>query len=554
MNVLPNRRLGDRVLVAAVLGVPLLGLALFLLYPLVVIGSRSFTDTRGALALDNYRQLWSGGGFVTAAVHSVVMSLVVTALSVVAGFVIAFTLYRSRVPGKRLIRGALLLPILAPSLMQGLGLIFLLGRAGLLHRWTGWNVDIYGFWGLSLANLFYALPQVVLVVSASLERIDQRYYDSAEVMGASRWRQFVDITLPNARFGLLAAAFVVFTVTMTDFGNAIVVGGNYRVLATEIYGQVAGQMNFGMGATIGIVLLLPAVLSVYIERVAAKRQLATVAEAAMKVEPPANRLRDIGLAAAVAVMIVPIVAIVAVVIYASFVKLWPYRLELTFDNYHVNLAEGYAPILTSLKISLITGVVGTLALFLLALGMRELRGVFARCVNFIAMLPAAVPGMVLGIGYLVSFNTGPLSAWLYGSTAIIVLCNFYHYHTQAFLTMVGGLRSVPPALEEAVSCLGAGSVRRVGDVVMPYVASSLLSVFFFLFMRSMVTLSGVIFLVTPTLNLAAVSAMQLDVNGSVAQAAAYSTCILVVVALALLAMHVLVGRIAMHLQRSRYVA
>lgn len=282
-----------------ILAVPLLFLIVFFLYPLAVIGSRSFVDAAGRVSLVNYIDLWRSPGIVQSAIHSVVLSAATTLVSVTLGFVIAFTLYRSRVPGKRAVRGALLLPMLAPSLMQGLGILFLLGRNGLLHKWTGWNIDIYGFWGLLIADVVYALPQAVIIVGAALMQSDARYFDAAEVLGASRWRQFADITLPNAKFGLLSAAFVVFTVTMTDFGNAIVIGGDYHVLATEIYSQVSGQMNFGMGATVGMILLLPSLISVYIERVASQRQFGSSSESRIAVIPKRNKARDIFLATSV---------------------------------------------------------------------------------------------------------------------------------------------------------------------------------------------------------------------------------------------------------------
>lgn len=196
------------------------------------------------------------------------MGLSTTAISLLLGFVIAHGTHRCSFRGKTLIRAAIVLPLLAPSLVQGLGLIFLLGRNGLINNWFGLELDIYGFWGLLLANVFYALPQVVMIIGATLSLSDARTYEAAEVIGASPWRQFLDITLPNARFGILGAAFVAFTVTITDFGNAAVIGGDYSVLATEIYSQVIGQMNFNLGAVVGILLLLPTVISYYIERLA----------------------------------------------------------------------------------------------------------------------------------------------------------------------------------------------------------------------------------------------------------------------------------------------
>ena len=538
---------GDRLLAWIFAGLPVTGLLLFFGYPLAVIGLRSILGDGGAPTLDHYRRLWTDPGLPEVMLHTLWVSVTTMLLTTAAALAIAMALHRSRMKGKRLVRGALMLPLLAPSLVQGLGLIFLFGRNGLVHKLTGLPTDIYGFAGLVAADALYALPQAVLIVSVALVRTDRRYYDAAESMGASAWRQFVDITLPQARLGLLSAAFVVFTVTITDFGNAMVVGGSYRVLATEIYNQVSGQMDFGMGATIGMVLLLPAILSLYIEHVAARQHDGS--EHALPAEAPPGRGRDAALALACTGLLLPVVAVLATVLYASFVKLWPYNLGLTLAHYHTNLPDGYTPILTSLEISVAVAVFGTALLFMLALGMRRLPPTLARVVSFLAAMPAAVPGMIIGIGYVLAFNHGPLSHWLYGSMAIVALCNFYHYHTQGFLAISTGLRTVPAALEDTAACLGGRPLQSIRDAVLPFVAPALVSTFFLLFMQSMVTLSAVIFLVTPELELASVSVMQLNENGFISQAAAYSACIVAVVAVALGLMRLSTARIGVYLQQ-----
>ena len=522
---------GERVLAWLLVALPAVGLLVFFGYPLVLIGLRSVGGSGHAFSLANYVRLGSDPEVPRAVLHSLLLSTVTTVVTVLAALLIAMALHRSRMRGKWLVRGVLALPMLAPSLMQGLGLVFLLGRNGLVHRLSGLPTDVYGFSGLLIADTCYALPQAVIIVSAALARTDRRHYDAAESMGASAWRQFLDITLPQAWLGLLSAAFVVFTVTVTDFGNAIIVGGSYKVLATEIYDQVSGQMDFGMGATVGMVLLLPAFLSLYIEHVASRRGEAS--EHAMRFEVPPGRSRDAMLSLACVCLLAPLAAIFATVVYASFVALWPYRLGLTLAHYHTDLPNGYAPILTSLEVSAAVAVAGTALLFVLALGMGRLPALLARALHFLAVMPAAVPGMILGIAYVLAFNDGPLSSWLYGSATLVVLCNFYHYHAQGFLTMSTGMRAVPATLEDAAACLGGHRLQSIRDVVLPSMAPALVSVFFLLFVQSMVTLSAVVFLVTPDFGLASVAVMQLEENGFVSQAAAYSTCIVAVVVAAL---------------------
>ncbi|MGB3424585.1 MAG: ABC transporter permease subunit [Castellaniella sp.] len=521
--------------------VPTLALILFFGYPLLTIFWQSFVQWDGTLGLGNYADIPSTPGLVTAGLNSLSISLSTTLVCILLGFPIAYALERSRIRFKGWIRLSLLLPLLAPSLVQGLGLLFLLGRNGLVFQWTGIEQNIYGYWGLLLSDVFYALPQAIMIIQAALRNADARYYDAATVMGATPSQQFFHITLPNCKFGLLSAAFVVFTITITDFGNAAVIAGDYRVLATEIFSQVSGQQNFGMGSVVGIILLLPALASVYIERVASQKQFGGSSDSRIPLQPAPSRWRDAGLGLITHATALSIWAIIVVVIFASFVKLWPYNMTLTLANFHVNIASGYQPIWTTLYVSVAAALIGIVLLFLLAYGVRNLQGRVAKAIYLMAVLPVGVPGLVLGLSYIFTFNDPmyPLH-WLYGSALLIALCNFYHYHTQGFLTMATGMRMVPQALEEAAACLG-GKVRHVmGDAILPVIAPTVLAVFFFLFMRSMVTLSAVIFLVTPQLNVAAVSVMHLNEAGFVSQAAAFSTIIIAVVAVAMLLMRALV--------------
>ncbi len=535
----------DRLLLWTCVAIPLAGLALFFLYPLATVAWRSLIQKDGAIGWDNYAEVFATRGILTATLNSLVMSASTTVISIGLGFFIAYGLDRSCMRGKTIVQFALVLPLLAPSLVQGLGLIFLLGRNGLVHRWTGWDIDIYGFWGLLISNVFYALPQAVLILQAALRNMDARYYDAAEVMGASGPRQFFDITLPNCKFGLLSAAFVVFVITITDFGNAAVIGGNYRVLATEIYSQVSGQMNFGMGSVVGILLLLPSLISVQIERVASQRQFGSTAAGALPVTPQPSAARDLAFGAGVLAAVGMIILTVGTVVFASFMRLWPYRMEWTLKHYDITVSGGYTPLWTSLYLSLAAAGGGVLLLFFLSFGVCRISRAWAKLIYMVSVLPVGVPGLVLGLAYIFAFNApdNPLYV-LYGSAALIALCNFYHYHTQGFLTMMTGMRAVPQALEEAVSCIGGGTLHVLRDAVLPYIAPTVLGVFFFLFMRSMVTLSAVIFLVTPSVSVAPVSVLRLDEAGFVSQAAAYSTLIMLVVGGSLLVMRALITAVA----------
>ena len=525
---------GDKLLTIVCVVIPLISLAVFFLYPMYIVFMRSITIPDGSVGFQNYIEILTSSGFWRATRHSMLMGVTTMVFSVFLGFIIAHGLHRCSFKGKWIIRGVIILPLLAPSLVQALGLIFLLGRNGLINRTFGLEIDIYGFWGLTIANTLYALPQVVMIVSASLVLLDARIYEAAEIMGAKPLRQFRDLTLPAIFFALLNAAFVVFIVTITDFGNAAVIGGDYSVLATEIYTQVIGLRNFNMGAVVGIMLLLPTVISYYIERKAMARQQGKLSTNVQPFVPRFMASRDIPMAAACFAIVVAILAVIGIVIYASFVKLWPYNFDLTFKHYNITLAGGYSSLWITIAISLGAAIGGTFMIFILSLGLLRLPEKLSQAIQVLAAMPAAVPGIVLGLAYILTFNstTTPLHV-LYGTAVLIAAINFYHYHTQAFLTVMTGFRQFPTALEEASSTLGAGLGRTAMNVIVPFVSPMLVAVFFFLFMRSMVTLSAVIFLTTPQLDVAAVTIMRLDDAGLTSQAAAFSTCVMAVVCIAL---------------------
>ncbi|EPK8592510.1 ABC transporter permease subunit [Pluralibacter gergoviae] len=542
--LLPPQSAADRWLSRLCLWLPLLALLAFFGGPMLSILWHSLVDDRsGAVGLANYVTLFDAPGVWRALGNSLLLGVATTVITLLLGFIVAYGLQFTAMPAKRFIAFATALPVLAPSLVLGLGLIFLLGRNGIVGNMLGVRLDIYGFHGLLIADVLYALPQAVLIIQAALRHSDARQYEAAGVLGAGGWRQFLDITLPGVRFGLLSAGFVVFTITITDFGNAVVIGGDFPVLATEIYSQVSGQMKFGMGAVVGILLLLPAAAAIWIERAAARRQKTIGTAATLPYVPAPQRTRDLLFWLLNMLIALAIVATIATVVVASLIRLWPYRLDLTFKHYNIDLAGGYAPLWTSIWISALAAIVGTLLLFLLTFGIRRQPGRAADFATLLSALPVGVPGLVLGLAYVFTFNSADLPwGMLYGTALLVALCNYYHYHTQGFTTMMLGMRQVPGAMEDATSVLGGGTGRILRDVYLPAMRVTLISVAMFLFMRSMVTLSAVIFLVTPALPLGAVTVMRLDEAGFTSQAAAFSTCIMGIVAIMALALHLLTGK------------
>lgn len=520
----------DRWLLRLCVWVPLAALVLFFALPMLAVIWRSFVLDTGEAGFGNYIELVGSPGLLTATVNSLVLGVATTVVTIALALTVAYGLERTCMKGKRFARMALSLPVLAPSLVLGLGILFLLGRNGLVGRMLGIRMDIYGFWGLFLSDILFALPEAVLILRTALLRSDVRLSEAATVLGASSWRKVVDITIPEVRYSLLSAALVVFSLTMTDFGNAAVIGGDFSVLATEIYNQVNGQMRLGIGAVVGILLLAPTLLALWAQRLAGRREEA-FASSSLRQEPTPSAWRDGAFSVVVGLVAASLLVVIATVVLASFIRLWPYSFELTLKNYDIEIPGGYESLWISFYTSVIAALIGIVLLFMLVFGIKHAPDRWqSRLANFLAVIPVGVPGLVLGLSYVFVFNdpASPLSI-LYGTSLLIALCNLYHYHTQAYVSLASAVRKIPVQLEDAATLLGASLWRNILDIYLPMIRQVAFMIAVFIFMRSMVTLAAVIFLVTPDIQLASTMVMRLDDAGLTAQAAAFSTCIMAIV-------------------------
>ncbi len=540
-NALPQkrRRAPGRqtpVLIGTLLvGVPLV---VFVLWPLTAILMRSFATPEG-LGLDNYLSVMATARFQRIFWNSLDITLVSTLIAVLAAFGFAYGVQRTLMPGKALFRFLVLIPLFAPSLVQAQGLVLLFGRNGLINRTFGTSIDIYGYWGIVLAMVLYVLPYAFLILSTALAVADQRLFESARMLGAGHFRIFRTVTLPATRYGLAAAIFVCFTLVITDFGNPMVIGANYNVLATEIYNQVIGQANFERGAVIGMVLLVPAAIAAIWEKYLSRRQYALISDQSKPLEIRPSPRRDWAFSAFCGLICLAIVSVVAVVIYASFVHLWPYRMTFSLRHYQFDVQNGIQPLWNSIYISLMAAVIGVVVVTAASYVIEKLKSPATRWLYFLSILPAAVPGMVLGLGYVLAFNNPSNPVYMiYGTLVIIALANVYYYHAQGFLIASTSLKQVSGSFDEASSSLGGSRMQTLGKVTLPLIAPTLVGVAVFFFMRSMVTLSAVIFLITPQTQVAAVSVLLLEDRGATNQAAAFSVCIMATVLAVLLVVRV----------------
>ncbi|NUT99975.1 putative 2-aminoethylphosphonate ABC transporter permease subunit [Herbaspirillum robiniae] len=489
-------------------------------------------------------RLFSNINFLPMLGRSLWVSFVTAAVTVPLAYAFAYALQRTCVPLKGMWRGIGLLPLLAPSLLPGIALIYLFGNQGLFKELM--NGGIYGFWGILLGEVFYTFPHALMILLSALSQADGRLYDAASAMGASRWRTFSSVTLPATRYGIFGAFCLVFTLTITDFGVPKIAGGAYSVLAVEAYKAVVGQQQFGRGALIGLLLLVPAVLTFAVDAWLQRRQRAQMSSRSEAYVPRPDWKRDGFNLLAVALISAAILIMIAVAMGASLVKLWPYNLALTLQHYDFDNMDGggWLAYWNSLKLACGTSVAGTIVIFTGAWLMEKTRGparlgaVLSPLLRFLCFLPMAVPGLVLGLGSLLFFNhpANPFN-FLYGTMALLVVCSVVHFYTTAHLTAVTALKQLDPEFEAASLSLKVPVLKTFLRVTVPLCLPSLLEIFRYLFVSSMTTVSAVIFLYRPDTVLASVAVLNMDDAGDVGPAAAMSTLILLTSAAASLLMH-----------------
>lgn len=511
----------------------LIFLALFLAAPLLAILLQSVQGRQGELVwFDNFVSYARTPALLTSLWNSLWVSGVVSLITVPLAFTFAYALSRSCMPFKALFRGITLIPLLAPSLLSAISLIYWFGNQGVLKSWMqGIGIEqIYGAPGIVLAECIAVFPHTLMILVTALSLSDARLYEVADAMGTSARRKFFTITLPGAKYGLISAALVTFTLVMTDFGIPKVIGGNFNVLATDVFKLVIGQQDFSRGAVVAILLLAPALLTFSVDNFVSRRQTAMLTARAVpyvpKVAPAYDRLMTLYCALIAALML----AMLGMAVFASFVSFWPYNLTPSWRHYQLGLldAEVGDAFVNSLKMASATAVFGTLLVFSGAYllektkGMDSLRGL----VRLLSVVPMAVPGLVLGLGYIFFFNApdNPAGA-LYRTLTLLTLCTIIHFYTTGHLTAVTALKALDAEFEAVSASLKVPFYKTFWRVTLPVCAPSLLDIARYFFINAMTTISAVVFLYSPDTKVASIAILNLDEAGEIGAAAAMAVLI-----------------------------
>lgn len=523
--------------------------------PLYQILSRSFLNRAGDfVGLANYIKYFSTPSLSVTLYNSVYVAVISMLITVALAFFFAYAITRTAMSGKGILRTLAQLPIFAPSLLHAIAFIYLFGNQGFFTTGAfGFFVERFGFdpsfsiglykepLGIILAEVFYLFPHAVLILIVSLRLTDSRLYEAATALGASKLRMFFTVTLPSVKYGLLSAAFVCFTLVITDFGVPKVIGGSYNVLATDIYKQVVGQQNFTMGATVSVLLLTPTVLGFIVDRMAQRKQMSLLTSRMVPLQPKPNRLVDTVAFVYCGLVVLLILLVMGTALVASLIDVWPYNLSLSLRHYDFNMVGGggLAAYWNSVKMATWTAIFGTIVVFASAYLIEKGKAVAAGrgVLYFLSTLPVALPGLVLGLAYIFFFNkpawsipfTGlqipsPVS-WIYGTMAILVISTIIHFYTVSFFTATAALKQLASEFEEVSESLSVPFYVTFWRVTVPVCLPAILEIALYYFVNAMTTVSAVVFLYSADLKLASVAVVNMDDAGDVAPAAAMSMLI-----------------------------
>jgi len=505
-------------------------LAVFILLPLYTMLSKSLENKADAfVGLANYYEYFSTPALFLSAANSLQVAIISTFVVIITAFIYAYALTRTCIPFKWFFRLVALVPLLTPSLLGGISLVYWFGNQG-VAKGLLMGETIYGPIGVVIGSSYWVFPHALMIVITALSITDARLYEAAEALRTSKVKTFFTVTLPGCKYGLISACFVVFTLVFTDFGVPKVIGGNFNVLATDVYKQVIGQQNFQMGAVVSVVLLVPAIFAFAADRIVQKKQVALLSARAVPYQPKPNRKRDTILFCFCGLIAALIIAMLGMAQFAALVKFWPYNLELAFNNYDFDVMDGggWDAYWNSIRMALYTALFGTILIFFGAYlvekgqGFKTGRTLF----HMIAMLPLAVPGLVLGLSYIFFFNNpnNPFN-FLYGTMGILIIATITHFYTVSHLTATTALKQMDAEFESVSASLKAPFYKTLFRVTLPVCMPAVLDISMYLFLNAMTTVSAVIFLYASDTTLAAVAVMNMDDAGDIAPAAAMAMMI-----------------------------
>ncbi len=563
---------GDYFVVSAIGGIVAI-VTVFVFFPISRMFVTAFIEDDGGYSAVTFvskffdDRIWGlgclfGGTRCGAAWNSLFLAVLVGFLTTLLGLVFALVVTRSGLRHNQWLRALTVLPIITPPFVIGLAIILLFGLSGAVTQFvadllgirpTRW---VYGLNGILIAQLLAFTPIAFLVLIGVVEGVSPSMEEAAQTLRANRWQVFSSVSLPLMRPGLANAFLLGFIESMADFGNPLVLGGNYEVLSTEIFFAIVGaQYDQGRAAILAIVLLSFTLAAFYAQRFwLGRKSYTTVSGKGDSGVHPRMPLR-----LSVPVLTVALawaaftVLIYGMIVYGSVVELWGVRNNLTFKHYVTAFSIGFTEhgihwsgsawdsFWTTIKIAAIaaplTAAVGLITAYLLT--RQEFVG--KRQFEFGTMLSFAIPGSVIGVSYILAFNVPPIE--ITGTGAILVVSFIFRNMPVGVRAGIASMSQIDKSLDESSLTLGANSWQTFLRVILPLLRPAILAALVFSFVRAMTAISAVIFLVSAQYNMATSYIIGRVENNDYGLAIAYSTTLVLVMLTAIGIFQLIVGRV-----------
>lgn len=425
--------------------------------------------------------------FKEALTNSFVVTLVSTILSVGIAYLLAYTLNRTNIKRRAVLKVLLTLPMLIPSVSHGVGLINLFGVNGIITKFI--DINIIGSTGIVLGSILYSFPVAFLMLCDGFNYIDNNMYETAKVLNLNKWQTFKVVTLTYLKKPLLSAIFAVFTMIFTDYGVPLTVGGQFTTLPVFLYKEVIGLLDFSTGTIIGLVLLIPAFVSFLFDTIS--KDYTNGNFEGRDFYAKKNKVRDFFCTLFTYIVILFILVVIGSFIYYAFVD--NVRLNPVFSLKHFEYVfnnDILKYIFNSLFISILVAVVGTVISYFTAYSTARSESKAKNVIHILAISSLAIPGIVLGLAYTISFN----ESFIYNTFVILIMANIVHFMASPYLMAYNALNKVNKNYEIVAKTCNISKFRIIKDVIIPSTKATIREMLAYFFVNSMITISAITFL------------------------------------------------------------
>lgn len=508
-------------------------LVTFILYPTAIVLIQSF-DNNGAISANNYLKVFSDPHLKQAIINSIPVAAISSIISTFLGLVIALVVFKTSLPGRKIIGFAAVVPMVIPGFALTVAYIFLFGRNGLItYRWLDITWKIYS-WRSVLILQSLNLSTTFFLISAVLVGVDSRVEDAARSLGANELTVLGSVTLPLIWPAVLSAALLAFLRSLADFSTPYIVGGAFNTLATEAYSQMIGKYNIGLASALSIVLLIFSIVVFWFYTRAQK------SSEQVRTESESNKPKLIDFNKPIQAVMWLISASYTLLVFmlmfsvflAAFTKYLGGGFELTLDHVNILANRGWNSTRNTLIFASVTSVLVSFMGIVLAYLLTRIKFKGNKMMDLLATMPYAIPGTFMGIGYALAFSKPPIV--ISGTWAIVIACTVIRELPMGLRAGMNVLMQQDRSIEDAAVNLGASKFRAFFDIIIPTSKSALLVTSIYAFISTVKTLGAIIFLITPSNKVLSADVFEATVRGEVGDASALSLVVILVSALGLL--------------------